>query len=202
VTGQKKGRGGARQGAGRKPKLSEEQHILLGLWCADEERKELKEANQEEHLKRDERHGIKSNYETIERVPHALLTGEGSLSGRISREIVKYWGSENRHAPYPSDLPEKVTEAIEAMRGNATSFDLGGKDAPPLGRLFAPKRTRLKKFRTELFERVARNATQRFGVAVSTRMVETAWKDHKKFEAEMRKDQSPLRVGDGQVENS
>jgi len=193
----RKGRGGARQGAGRKPALSARQQLQLGAMCAAKERERLARQNSRELAEKLALHEIEENYENIQSIFAAPLKDDPG--GGTAREIVSYWGSKNRTGSYPDDLPDALIDAIEAMRGNAKVFDSGSQDQPPLGRVFTPNRTRLKEFLKSLFDVVAREAGQRFGVAVSPRMVETAWKEYRKLEKEIRADWSPLCVRDDQA---
>ncbi len=170
----KSNRGGRRTGAGRKPRLTAEQRLWIGDCCEQEllqRRLQHRKESISIHLAS---RGIEENHEDIQ-----------SLHPSLRHEVL-VWGTQRPEDEYPADLPAEVVDAIVAARGNARSLDQRDGRTPALGRLFTPKHRRPARFREDILVAVSQQATDRFATPVSTRMVETAWKEYRRLAAELR----------------
>ena len=106
--------------------------------------------------------GIDENYDCIQRVPVRW------------RQTVSELGRD-ADLPVPDDLPEKVVDAIWAMRGNTKSIAARDGNTPPLSRNISAPIRRTKGERDEIIAQVA----GQFGC--SERRVRTAWTDYRKL---------------------
>jgi hypothetical protein len=168
--------GGARPGAGRKPILAVEQQFSAGARCEQLLLEAITTKRQVDLAAHLAPHGIQENYEVAHSVPLRY------------RKLVIELGAKNRAAAIPENLPARVVDAIEAVRGNASSLDERHGRTPPLRRVYRPKAVRPREFRERIVAQVTREAAARYGVPVSSWSVQRAWKAFRKLQRSVKAD--------------
>jgi hypothetical protein len=159
----RKGHGGARDGAGRRPVLNEVQRSWIGAYYQ----------NSWEKLTR----GLARLRQRSDAIKYAIDTqgdvGKGALSQlqRTQRSLRKL-PTHERRGGWAKNWRSQAKDLIEATGGRYISY--------------APYIKRPKSFRAALLRTIALKASKRFGVKVSQQMVERSMKQHRSESKEIR----------------
>jgi hypothetical protein len=159
----RKAHGGARDGAGRRPVLDEDQRFWIGAYYQ----------NCWEKLIR----GLARLRQRTDAIKHAISTqgdaGKGALSQlqRTQRSLRKL-STHERRGGWAKNFRGQAKDWIEATGGRYISY--------------APYTKRPKGFRPALLRTIALKASKRFGVKVSQRMVERSMKQYRTEREEIR----------------
>jgi hypothetical protein len=165
-TKSRKGHGGARDGAGRKPGLNADQQLWVGAYYQNCWVKFIR--------------GLARRRQRSDAKKRAIATqgpaGKDALSHLHSahRGLRKLSVQDRRRGGWVSPLREQAESWIEALGGRYVSY--------------APYVKRPKSLRRALMRHVALKASRRFGVNVSPQMVERSIKQFRTLEKEIRAD--------------
>ena len=165
TTNSRKGHGGARDRAGRKPRLNENQQLWTGAYydhCWGKLIRSLARLRQRSDA---EKYAISKEGDA----------GKNALSEiRDFQRSLRKLPLGERRGGFASYWQEHVGDLIEATGGRFVSY--------------APYTKRAKGFRPALLRTIALKASKRFGTEVSPRMVERAMKQYRAERAAERAD--------------
>jgi hypothetical protein len=155
--------GGARDGAGRRAVLNEDQQSWIGAYYQNSWEKLIR--------------GLARLRRRSDAIKYAIGTqgdaGKGALSQlQSTQHSLRKLTTRERRGGWARNLREQAEDLIEATGGRYISY--------------APYIKRPQSFRPALLRTIALKASKRFGVKVSQRMVESSLKQYRALREEIR----------------
>ena len=170
------GHGGKRQGAGRKPILTDMQRLRVGLWCEEAQLEQIKDYARGRMRHGAERRAIRAG--DIDSADELWIRLE-ELQARMRKRAIEGRLPPDLYAKEEGfedvDLNDDAIE-LRSLRYNASNFP---EDKGRRGLLIA-ENVRPKGLRSKILREVSAKASAAFGVAVTARLVDECWKEYRR----------------------